>query len=140
VDPASELQSMIMEFLMLSIRPLTVPCDAKTKYYPIASAGEQSLLNLKLSCRMTYNAIKEKRFAEAFTIVQPQPPRREGHLSQSAVIFPPSRKAFSIDPNRDILRVWDMKLPHCHRFSGNIPARRLLCLAWQACSSPFYKV
>nr|RBQ90390.1 hypothetical protein FVER53263_08646 [Fusarium verticillioides] len=126
VDLAPELQSMIMEFLMLSICPLTVPCAAKTKYYPITSAGEQSLLNLKLSCRMIYNAIKEKRFVEAFTIVQPQPPRTEWHPSQGAVIFPPSRKAFSIDPNRDMLRVWDMKLPHCHRFSGNIPVRRLL--------------
>ncbi|PNP81032.1 hypothetical protein FNYG_05499 [Fusarium nygamai] len=126
VDLAPELQSMIMEFLMLSICPLTVPCDAKTKYYPITSAGEQSLLNLKLSCRMIYNAIKEKRFIEAFTIVQPQPHRSEWDPSQGAVIFRPSRKAFTIDPYRDMLRVWDMKLPHCHRFSGNIPVRRLL--------------
>ncbi|KAF5989087.1 hypothetical protein FCOIX_123 [Fusarium coicis] len=126
VDLAPELQSMIMEFLMLSICPLSVPCAAKTKYYPITSAGEKSLLNLKLSCCMIYKAIKEKRFVEAFTIVQPQPPRRECHPSQGAVIFPPSRKAFSIDPNRNMLRVWGMKLPHCHRFSGNIPVRRLL--------------
>ncbi|KAF5592771.1 hypothetical protein FPCIR_5454 [Fusarium pseudocircinatum] len=98
VDLAPELQSMIMEFLVLSICPLTVPCDAKTKYYPITSAGEQSLLNLKLSCRMIYNAIKEKRFIEAFTIVQPQPHRSEWDPSQGAVIFRPSRKAFTINP------------------------------------------
>ncbi|KAG5799737.1 hypothetical protein H9Q69_001248 [Fusarium xylarioides] len=126
LDLAPELQSMIMEFLILSICPLTVPCDAKFKYYPITSAGEQSLLNLKLSCRMIYNAIKEKRFVEAFSIVQPQPHRSEWDPSQGAVIFRPSHKAFTIEPYRDMLRVWDMKLPDCHRFSGNIPVRRLL--------------
>ncbi|KAF4440290.1 hypothetical protein FACUT_3511 [Fusarium acutatum] len=98
----------------------------RTKYYPITSAGEQSLLSLKLSCRMIYTAIKEKRFIEAFTIVQPQPPRSEWHPSQGAVIFPPSPKAFTIDPFRDMLRVWGMKLPYFQRLSDNVPVRRLL--------------
>ncbi|KAF4952277.1 hypothetical protein FGADI_6898 [Fusarium gaditjirri] len=127
LDLAPELQSRIIEFLILGICPLTVPCDAKTKYQPITSAGEQSLLSLKLSCGMIYTAIKEKRFIEAFTIAQPQPSAREWHPSQGAIIFPPSRKAFSLDPYRDMLRVWDMKLPHFQAFpSGNIPVWRLL--------------
>ncbi|KAF4480054.1 hypothetical protein FAGAP_12212 [Fusarium agapanthi] len=136
LDLAPEPQSMIMEFLILNICPLTVPCDAKSKYYPITSAGEQSLLNIKLSCRMIYTAIKGKRFIEAFTIVQPQPPRSEWHPSQGAVIFPPSRKAFTIDPYRDILRVWDMKLPRFERRSDIIPVKRLLSV-W--CDKPVYQ-
>ncbi|CZR44565.1 uncharacterized protein FPRO_14318 [Fusarium proliferatum ET1] len=136
LDLAPELQSMIMEFLILSICPLTVPCDAKTKYGPITSAGEQSLLNLKLSCRMIYNAIKEKRFVEAFTIVQPQPHRREWHPSQGAIIFPSSRKAFTIDPFRDMLRVWDMKLPQFQPLSDNILVGRILSV-W--CDKPIHQ-
>ncbi|KAF5624320.1 hypothetical protein F52700_9486 [Fusarium sp. NRRL 52700] len=126
LDLAPELQSMIMELLILSICPLTVPCDAEKKYGPITSAGEQSLLNLKLSCRMIYNAIKEKRYIEAFTIVQPQPPRSEWHPENGAIIFPPSRKAFTIDPYRDILRVWDMKLPRFRCDSDILPIKRIL--------------
>ncbi|KAF5249437.1 hypothetical protein FANTH_5318 [Fusarium anthophilum] len=126
LDLAPELQSMILEFLILSICPLTVPCDAEKKYGPITSAGEQSLLNLKLSCRMIYNAIKAKRLIEAFTIVQPQPPRREWHPEHGAIIFPPSRKAFTIDPYRDILRVWDMKLPRFRCSSDIFPVKRIL--------------
>ncbi|KAH7154106.1 hypothetical protein DER46DRAFT_649535 [Fusarium sp. MPI-SDFR-AT-0072] len=127
LDLAPELQAMIINFLISDIPPLTIPCDAKAKYKPFISAGERSLMSLKLSCRMIYNAIKEKRTVEAFTIAQPQPSRSEWHPSQGAIIFPASRKAFAIDPSQDMLRVWDMKLPLVQgTMYGDLPVQRLL--------------
>ncbi|KAI7763840.1 hypothetical protein LZL87_006222 [Fusarium oxysporum] len=102
LDLTPELQAMIINFLISDIPPLTIPCDAKAKYKPIISAGERNLLSLKLSCRMIYNAIKEKRTVEAFTIAQPQ-------------------------PSRNMLRVWDMKLPLVQgTLYGDLPVQRFL--------------
>jgi hypothetical protein len=82
---------------------------------------------------MIYNAIKEKRDVEAFTIPQRKLSWGDWDTMQGAVIFPPSHKAFAIDTSQYMLRVWDMKLPYVQgTMFANLPVQTPLCLARQA--------
>jgi hypothetical protein len=106
-----ELQDEIVSH---AIPPLIVPCHVLAG--SITSAGEHSLLSLKLSCRSIYEAVCRVRLVKAFSAVQisPRPP------------------IFSFNPEKDTLRVWEMQLPSssCSRVEkpAGLPVKRLISM------------
>jgi hypothetical protein len=102
------------EIISHAIPPLIVPCHVLAG--SITSAGEHSLLSLKLSCRSIYEAVRRVRWVKA----------------SSAMHFSPRPRIFSLDPEKDILRVWEMRLPifSCSRVekAGGLPVTRLISM------------
>ncbi|KAF5662669.1 hypothetical protein FHETE_7775 [Fusarium heterosporum] len=109
-----ELQAEIVSYTIL---PLILPCTGRNRNSRVTSAGEQSLLSLKLSCRGIYEALRYLRPVEAI-----------GRESRARDI-----PLFSFDPKNDILRVWDMSLPRAEtsgiKTEADFPARRLISMS-----------
>jgi hypothetical protein len=111
LDLPRELQD---EIVSNAIPPLTVPCQFLTGL--MISAGEHSLLSLKLSCRSIYEAVQRVRQVKAF----------------SAVHAPPGPPIFSFNPEKDTLRVWEMRLPSSTSSrvenAAGLPVKRLISM------------
>ncbi|KAF4993172.1 hypothetical protein FGRMN_6657 [Fusarium graminum] len=105
-----------VEIVSYSIPPLILPCTGRNRNSRVTSAGEQSLLSLKLSCRGIYEALRYLRPVEAI-----------GRESRARDI-----PLFRFDPKNDILRVWDMSLPRAEtgaKTEAQFPPRRLISMS-----------
>lgn len=111
LDLPRELQD---EIVSNAIPPLTVPCQFLTGLR--VSAGEHSLLSLKLSCRSINEAVQRVRQVKAF----------------SAVHRPPGPPIFSFNPEKDTLRVREMRLPSSTSSrvenAAGLPVKRLISI------------
>ncbi|KAM0209456.1 hypothetical protein ACHAQI_006505 [Fusarium lateritium] len=108
------------EIVAHAIPPLVVPCHVQTG--SITSAGEHSLSSLKLSCRSIYEAVQRVRRVKGI----------------SDATNSPHPHVFSFNPDKDTLRVWEMRLPRSTRVedAAGLPVKRLISMTNQMSSVP----
>ncbi|KAM0216597.1 hypothetical protein ACHAQD_007832 [Fusarium lateritium] len=108
------------EIVAHAIPPLVVPCHVQTG--SITSAGEHSLSSLKLSCRSIYEAVQRVRQVKGI----------------SDATNSPHPHVFSFNPDKDTLRVWEMRLPRSTRVedAAGLPVKRLISMTNQMSSVP----
>ncbi|KAM0234368.1 hypothetical protein ACHAP5_010090 [Fusarium lateritium] len=106
------------EIVAHAIPPLVVPCHVQTG--SITSAGEHSLSSLKLSCRSIYEAVQRVRQVKGI----------------SDATNSPHPHVFSFNPEKDTLRVWEMRLPRSTRVedAAGLPVKRLISMTNQMSS------